>query len=124
MIAASRALVTVSLAVIGLACGCASDGGAARDKLPPVLSPPQSPVRYSEIRPDDLVPSVYRGRAGDVLQLSLRDLVAPGVETVKVMRVSQLGTISLPLVGPVHVAGLTEEELNEAVRRAMSHLCF
>jgi protein involved in polysaccharide export with SLBB domain len=43
---------------------------------------------------------------------------------VKQFRVNAAGAISLPIVGRVHVAGLTEEEVNAAVWDAMRHLCF
>jgi protein involved in polysaccharide export with SLBB domain len=125
MTSLSRALVPVSLAaIVGLAFGCASDGGGARRRLPPVVSPAQSPVRYSEIRPEDHIPRVYRVRPGDVVGITIADLVAPGVETVKAVRVSEVGTISLPLLGPIHVAGLTEEQMNERIQAVMKHYCI
>jgi membrane-associated protease RseP (regulator of RpoE activity) len=69
----------------------------------------------TDVRPEDLVPESYRVHPGDVLRVSARDVVGPGVETVKVVRVSAAGSISLPLVGPIHVAGMTEEEIVKAI---------
>ena len=88
-----------------------------------VAVPPPSPVRYSHVRPEDLIPNEYRVMPGDVLELRISDLVASGVETTKRMRVTQWGTIALPLIGPIRVAGMTEEEVNQAVRQAMRILC-
>jgi protein involved in polysaccharide export with SLBB domain len=112
-----------SLVVVGFVCGCAADRGAP-PVTPAVAPPSESPVRYSDVRPQDLIPNEYRVMPGDVLEISVSDLVAPGVDTKKVVRVKESGTISLPLIGPIPVAGLTEEELNEAVREALSVLCL
>jgi hypothetical protein len=72
-------------------------------------------LRSTEVRPEDLVPEPYRVHPGDVLRVSFDDLVGPGVETVKQLRVDAAGAISLPLLGPVHVAGKTEEEIVKAI---------
>jgi polysaccharide export outer membrane protein len=50
----------------------------------------------------------------DLLSISLTD-VTPGVETVKTARVSESGNISLPLIGQVQAAGLTEANLEKAI---------
>jgi polysaccharide biosynthesis/export protein len=50
----------------------------------------------------------------DLLSVSLTD-VQPGVETVKTARVSESGNISLPLIGQVQAAGLTEANLEKAI---------
>ena len=54
----------------------------------------------------------------------MSDLVGPGVETVKVVRVSESGTISLPLIGQIHVAGLTAAEINEVLREISRNYCI
>jgi protein involved in polysaccharide export with SLBB domain len=82
-------------------------------------------VRYSDVRPEDLIPPApgdYRVQPGDVVEVTITDLVAPGVETTKRCRVSAAGTISLPLVPPIPVAGLTEAQVNDAVRYALRDL--
>ena len=68
-------------------------------------------------RPSDQVAAAtdYVIGRNDLVQVSVTDLVAPGVETQKVMRVSESGFISLPLVGQVKAAGLTEAQLEEAI---------
>jgi protein involved in polysaccharide export with SLBB domain len=121
---ASRIKSLAAVIIIGLACGCASE--PARPITPPAAPAPAPSVRYSDVRPEDLIPSApgdYRVQPGDVLEVTVHDLVGPGVETVKVFRVSGLGTISLPLLGQIHVAGLTEEEINQVVREAFRQLC-
>lgn len=52
----------------------------------------------------------------DLLQISLTD-VTPGVETVKTARVSESGNISLPLIGQIPAAGLTEAQLERAIQQ-------
>jgi hypothetical protein len=69
----------------------------------------------TDVRPEDLVPQPYRVHPGDVLALSLTDLVGPGIETTKLITVKGSGTIDLPLIGSVYVAGMTEEEIAKAI---------
>src|SRR5206468_9446899 len=49
--------------------------------------------------------------------VSITDLVAAGVETVKSCRVTETGNISLPIVGVLKVAGLTEAEAETAITK-------
>jgi protein involved in polysaccharide export with SLBB domain len=109
-------IIVGNLLLFCLLSGCAAESG---EPMPARLPPAPAPsVRYSDVRPDDLIPPApgdYRVQPGDVLELKFGDLVGPGIETVKVVRVSGTGTISLPLLGPIHVAGMTEAEINEAI---------
>jgi protein involved in polysaccharide export with SLBB domain len=111
------------IGIVALA-GCASEPAATPRPLitRPSPAPSPSPVRYSDVRPEDLIPPApgdYRVQPGDVLEVTIGDLIAPGVETTKRCRVSGSGTISLPLVPPIPVAGLTEAQINERVNRIM-----
>jgi polysaccharide biosynthesis/export protein len=54
----------------------------------------------------------------DLISVSISEVAGNGVETVKTTRVSESGNISLPLVGTVKAAGLTEAELEKAVANA------
>ncbi|HET6247171.1 MAG TPA: polysaccharide biosynthesis/export family protein [Tepidisphaeraceae bacterium] len=71
-------------------------------------------------RPSDLVSDSrdYTIGRNDLLNISISDLMAPGQETVKVVRVSESGNISLPYLGSVHAAGLTEIELEQGIVQA------
>jgi protein involved in polysaccharide export with SLBB domain len=53
----------------------------------------------------------------DLLQLTMTE-VTPGTETQKTSRVSESGNITLPLIGQVRAVGLTEAELEAAIRDA------
>ena len=54
---------------------------------------------------------------GDLVTVSIMDLVGQGVETVKTARIDGDGTISLPFMGAVKAAGLSPRELEKAVAK-------
>jgi polysaccharide export outer membrane protein len=75
----------------------------------------------TDIQPDDLIPEVtdYKIGPDDQVSVSVFDLMGPGTgEQVKVVRVTETGSISLPFIPPVKAAGLTEHELEDAVSKA------
>jgi protein involved in polysaccharide export with SLBB domain len=77
-------------------------------------------VNAGGVRPADLVslPSDYVIGRNDLLQVSIADLVAPNVESQKISRVSETGSISLPWIGQIKAAGLTEAQLEQAIIQA------
>ena len=55
----------------------------------------------------------------DLVSVSIFDLLGEGTgEQVKVIRVTETGSISLPFIPPVKASGLTERELEDAVSKA------
>jgi len=127
------------LCAIGILAGCDSRGflpttemvrgGRASEPLVvPILSTidariENGPTDYATAispRPSDMVTTSndYTIGRNDLLQISISDLVAPGQETLKTTRVSESGNISLPYLGTVHAAGLTEIELEQAIVQA------
>jgi hypothetical protein len=62
-------------------------------------------------RSADAAPTI---RPDDVIEVSISDLQAPGVETVKRARVRD-GALSLPYIGPVKVEGLTERQIERRI---------
>ncbi|HSV14360.1 MAG TPA: polysaccharide biosynthesis/export family protein [Tepidisphaeraceae bacterium] len=74
-------------------------------------------VNATDVRPEDLqvVSHDYVIGKNDVVNVSVTDLVGPGVETQKITRVSESGRISLPLIGQVQAEGLTEAQLEQAI---------
>jgi len=61
----------------------------------------------------------YEIAANDTVSVSITDLVAPGAESTKTIRVSQTGKISLPLLpSPIQASGLSEQQLERAVTEA------
>lgn len=74
----------------------------------------------TNVKSSDLVASNsdYVVGPNDLIQISILGLLSPDVETTKQTRVSQSGFISLPLVGQVKAAGLTEAQLEQAIVQA------
>ena len=74
-----------------------------------------------DVQQSDLteVASDYLISPNDSLSVSITDLIAPGSESTKTLRVSQTGKISLPLLPqPVQAAGLSEQQLERAIADA------
>jgi protein involved in polysaccharide export with SLBB domain len=78
----------------------------------------------SEVTPEDLKfeADEYRLGPGDLLTVSMTDLAGPGVQSTKSTRVSDKGTISLWIVGPIEVKGLTEAEAERVVAKTYNAL--
>jgi polysaccharide export outer membrane protein len=76
-------------------------------------------TQASDVKAEDLIATTqdYVIGRNDLLNVSITDLVAPGVETVKQARVSESGNISLPLVPPLKVEGLTEAQVETEIQR-------
>ena len=88
------------------------------DKLDPSVEEDDAIFSNStEVRAEDLIPSAgdYRIGNSDLLQITITDLVGPGIESLKQVRVSESGRISLPLVGQIDTVGLTEAQLETLV---------
>lgn len=68
----------------------------------------------------DLIPfdGDYSLTTGDLIAVTITDLVAQGVESLKQVRVTDTGNISLPYINQIRVAGLTEAQAEEAISRA------
>lgn len=91
------------------------------EHLAAIESPEDQWVEISEITTDDLIPqtSVYRVSSGDILTISIWDLIATNqVETLP-RQVDPNGYVEIPQVGRVFVVGLTEKEVGEQVAEAL-----
>jgi polysaccharide export outer membrane protein len=92
------------------------------DTLGPGIEEPDNVYTdATDITPADLIPEVsdYKIGTNDLVSISIFDLMGEGTgETVKTARVTETGTISLSLIPPVHAAGLTEQELEQAITKA------
>jgi polysaccharide export outer membrane protein len=67
--------------------------------------------------PEDLIATRidYKIDRGDLVNVSVSDLQAPGVDTVRSVRVSESGRISLPYIGQISALGRSEGELESDV---------
>jgi polysaccharide biosynthesis/export protein len=76
------------------------------------------------VRPQDLVAvsADYVINRNDFLLVSITDLLGPGIESFKQVRVSESGNISLPYIRQIRAAGLTEAQLEEAIAVAYADM--
>ena len=136
--AGRRVAVATALSALGLAVGgCLEKGfldqtelGAFNkeamvvpivDKLSPAIEEPMDMfVNAREPTAEDLVPSDtdYGLSPGDLIAVSITDLIGPGVESLKQVRVTDTGRISLPYINQIQIAGLTEAQAEQAISNA------
>lgn len=85
----------------------------------------EAPVAWKtagEPRPQDLiaVKGDYTLRSGDLVRISIFELFQEGATMVNDYVVSETGKISIPEVGVIQAAGLTETQLEQEIRRSLS----
>lgn len=95
-----------------------SKPASAEKTAAPATAPAAEPAA-SPITPDDLkaTKADYSIGANDQLTIEIGELQGPGVTSVKTARVSETGNVSLPYIGQVHVAGLTEVEAQQTIAK-------
>ncbi len=64
--------------------------------------------------------SDYAFRAGDIISVAIFELLQEGVQFVNNYVVTETGRISIPEVGVVKAAGLTETQLEEEIKQLLS----
>ncbi len=76
------------------------------------------PLTVTSVQPADLIPDMreYVIGAGDLVTVSVFELVAPGLESVNTRRVDETGQLRLPVIGPVRASGLSSSELEKEIR--------
>jgi protein involved in polysaccharide export with SLBB domain len=85
----------------------------------------ESPVAWEngeEPKPRDIVAvrSDYTLRSGDVVRISIYELLQEGAMSINDYIVSETGKISIPEVGVIQAAGLTETQLEQEIREILS----
>ncbi len=75
-----------------------------------------------EPRPEDIRPvkTDYVLQPGDVVQVTIYELLQESSAVVNNYVVTETGKLSIPEVGPIQAAGLTERQLEEEIRRILS----
>jgi protein involved in polysaccharide export with SLBB domain len=86
------------------------------------LSIQDSPVGIpgaTDPKPDDLIPiyEEYRFEVGDALNVRVFELIARNTETAAQVFIDELGTIEMPVLGRLRVAGMTRTEIADEIRR-------
>ncbi len=85
----------------------------------------ETPLAWEEAeepKPIDTIAiqSDYTFMAGDYVRISIFELLAEGVHYVNDFIVTETGKISIPEVGVIEAAGLTETQLEEEIRQIVS----
>jgi len=94
------------------------------EHLAAIETPEDEWVDISEITAEDLVPqtTVYRVAPGDVLTLSIWDMIATNQVEVLPRQVDPNGYVEIPQLGRIFVTGLTEKEVERRLSEAMLNL--
>ena len=86
------------------------------EEMPGAWEEAQEPLRSDIIA----VESDYVFRAGDIVRIAIFELLQEGIYFVNDYVVTETGKVSIPEVGVVEAAGLTEMQLEEEIRQILS----
>lgn len=91
------------------------------NQLDIIDEPSLDPVGITDVMPADLIPQVqeYVIGPGDIVQVTVYELLLEATESVQQRRVDNLGIIRLPVIGPVKASGLTPTELENEIRQIL-----
>lgn len=91
------------------------------NQLDIIDEPSLDPAGQTDVTPADLIPQIqeYVIGPGDIVQVSVYELLLEATESVQQRRVDNLGIIRLPVVGPVKAAGFTATELENEIRQIL-----
>ena len=94
------------------------------ESLALIEDPETELVEITDIQPSDLLPEAetYRVGPGDLLNLVVYDIVVYQQPEFLQRTVDQAGYIEIPVIGQVYVAGLTTEEMVQAVKNRMKNI--
>lgn len=92
------------------------------DSLGVAEEPPLAWETAEEPRPDDIRAQTgdYVLQPGDVVQVSVFELLQEGAAVISQYTVTESGKISIPEVGNIQAAGLTETQLESEIRKALT----
>ncbi len=125
--------VAASLGLVALLLGCEADsfmepsvvGRWERtpvvlpilDRLDVIDEPGPELEGASQVQPEDLIPVVheYVMGSGDVVTLTVFELMQTNVESALVRRINELGMIRLPVIGSVKASGITPTQLEKRI---------
>lgn len=129
----ARAIALLSLSLLLLAGGCETDSFLDMsevgrwERTPTILpiltqldiidEPAALPPGLTQVTPEDLIPEVreYVLGPGDLVTVTVFELIMEGAESVQTRRVDNLGMVRLPVIGPVKFSGKTPSELEQEI---------
>jgi len=87
------------------------------DRLDVIEEPEESIPGLSQPSREDLVPEIteYEMGPGDLITVTIFELITPNVESVQTRRIDELGFIRLPVVGQVKAAGVSTKQLEQRI---------
>ncbi len=87
------------------------------DRLDVIEEPEEIIAGLSEVRSSDLIPEVseYVMGPGDLITVTVFELITPNIESVQTRRVDELGFIRLPVVGQIRAGGLSTRQLEQRI---------
>lgn len=90
-------------------------------RLDVIDEPASTSLEITSVRPEDLIPDVreYIVGSGDLLTVSIFELIMPGQESIQTRRVNETGEIRLPVVGTVQASGASPSQLEERIREQL-----
>ncbi|MFP4143654.1 MAG: polysaccharide biosynthesis/export family protein [Phycisphaeraceae bacterium] len=94
------------------------------DRLDVIDEPPMRTMDVTRVRPSDLIPDVreYVIGPGDLVTVTVFELIRMGEEAVQTRRVDETGELRLPIVGTVRAAGLSPTQLEQRVRTLLEDM--
>ena len=89
-----------------------------------IEDPSSQYVEVTEITPEDLIPEtdIYRVGPGDLLDMTIYDLITRGQPELLPRQIDQNGYIQIPQLGRIFVSGKTESEVADAIAQKMAPL--
>lgn len=94
---------------------------ALMEELRKQVVKPKPANKATAIRPGDLKPTTtpYQFVPGDLVSVSVHELINPGVEHAQTRRIDEQGRIRLTVIGEIKAAGLTAKALEQQVVKAL-----
>jgi polysaccharide export outer membrane protein len=76
----------------------------------------------TQVRRDDLLPDVseYIIGPGDLITVSIFELIVPNIESVQTRRVNELGIVRLPVIGAIQAANYSPSELERRIAKVLA----
>lgn len=91
------------------------------DRLDVIDEGSETELTVTEVRPEDLVPdaSEYVMGPGDLVTVTVFELIVPGQESQQTRRIDETGQLRLQVIGPIDAAGKTPSELEEDIAEVL-----